>query len=63
MGIGSADNLVALNLGVGNLTNDVLVGESDNHTVLGSVVLILVLNDKSSSGIVISSALCRKETI
>ena len=44
---------VPLNSGVRYLTGDVLVGETDNHPVLGSVVLIFVLDTETFSGIVV----------
>ena len=47
---------VSLNSGVRYLTGDVLVGESDNHPVLGSVVLIFVLDTETFSGIVVGFA-------
>lgn len=58
MGIGRADDNIALNLGVSDLSDDVLIGEADNHPVFGSVVLVLVLNDQTLSGVVIGFALC-----
>ena len=41
---GSEDN-VSLNLGINDLTNNVRIGDTNNETILGSVVLVLVLND------------------
>jgi len=40
-----------------DLACDVLVGEADDEAVLGGLVLILVLDDEPSSGIVVSLAL------
>merc|ERR1719348_2353212 len=56
-GIGGAHHLVALQVGVGDLTCDVLVGNPDNHAVLGGVILVLVLDDKTFAGIVVGLAL------
>lgn len=39
------------------LATDILVGETDNHTVLRSVVLVLVLNDKAATSEVVSPSL------
>jgi len=44
---------VSVNTGVRYLTDDVLVGKSDDQSVLGSVVLVLILADKTTSGEVI----------
>lgn len=55
--IRSADNLVAFDLGVSNLADDVLIGKADNQTVLWGVVLVLVLHNQASPGIVVSAAL------
>ena len=41
-----------LELGVDNLDDDLLVGEPDNEPVLGRVVLVLGLGDKTLSGVV-----------
>merc|ERR1719328_68421 len=56
-GVGGAHHLVALQVGVGDLTCDVLVGDPDNHAVLGGVILVLVLDDKTFAGIVVGLAL------
>ena len=42
---------------VTDLAADIPVGEPDNHSVLGSVVLVLVLHNQSFAGIVVSLAL------
>ena len=39
------------------LTTDVFIGETNNHAVLRGVVLVLVLNYKTTSGIVICLSL------
>lgn len=57
MRVGRADNTIALNASVSDLSGDVLVGQTHNQTVLGRVVLILVLESQTLSGIVISFAL------
>lgn len=56
--VGGADDLVALNLGIRYLRDDVLVGEPDDKAVLGRVVLVLGLSDKLAPGVVVRLALC-----
>jgi hypothetical protein len=55
--VSGSKNEIALELGIDDLTDDVLVGETDDHSVLGRVVLVLGLNDKSLSGIVVGLTL------
>jgi hypothetical protein len=55
--IGGRENEITLELGVDDLTNNILVGETDNESVLGRVVLVLGLNDKSLTSIVIGLTL------
>ena len=43
VGISRAHHLVTLQVSVGNLAGDVLVGNPHDHAVLGGVVLVLVL--------------------
>jgi len=50
-------DFVSNNLRSDDLSDDFLVGESNDQSVLGSIVLIFVLIDESSSGIVIGLAL------
>jgi hypothetical protein len=50
------EDLVATNLGVNNLRDDVLVGETDDHAVLGRIVLVLGLGDQPLTSIVIGCA-------
>ena len=57
MAVGSRNDAVAFDPGVGDLTADVLVGDADDHAVLGRVVLVLGLNDQLLAGIVVSLAL------
>ena len=57
MTVCGGDNPVSFKPGVCNLTGDVLVGHTHNHAILGGIVFILVLNDETFSGIVISFAL------
>jgi hypothetical protein len=49
-------NTITLKSGVDNLTDDVLVGNTDNESVLGSIVLVLVLNNQALASIVVSLA-------
>lgn len=53
---GSHDN-ISSDLGVDNLGNDVLVGESHNQSVLGGVVLGLVLGDQTLTSVVVGLTL------
>lgn len=55
--VSSAEDLVALEGGVDDLSDDSGVGGSGNQSVLGGVVFILILDDQSLSGIVISDSL------
>ncbi len=57
MAVGGSDDPVALDAGIGNLTADVLVGGADDHAVLGRIILVLVLDDKTLAGIVVGLAL------
>lgn len=40
-------SLYSIGLKHAHLADDVPVGETDNHPVLGGVVLVLILNDKA----------------
>merc|ERR1719394_704218 len=55
--VGSGDDDVPLESGVGDLAADVSVGASNDHPVLGGVVLVLVLDDETFAGIVVGPAL------
>jgi len=55
--VSGLDDHVSVNTGVRYLTDDVLVGKSNDQSVLGSVVLVLILADKASSGKVVGFAL------
>lgn len=44
-----------------DLANDILVGEANNHPVLGGVVLVFVLDDQAFAGIVVSLTLWNKQ--
>ena len=57
MAVRGADDDVSLEPGVGNLAGDVGVGATDDQPVLGGVVLVLVLDDKTLAGEVVSSSL------
>ena len=52
--ISSSQNDITLNLGVDDLADDVSVSDTDNEAVLGSVVLVLVLDDQALASIVVS---------
>lgn len=51
--VGSAKDLVARDLGGDDLTDNILVGEADNETILRSVVFILGLGDETFAGVVV----------
>ena len=55
--VGRGKNKVTLELGIDNLADNILVGEADNKTVLGRVVLVLGLDNKTLASVVISLAL------
>ena len=57
MAVSGSHNPITLKAGIGNLTSDVFVGTSHNHTILGRIVLVLVLNDETFTGIVVGLAL------
>jgi len=57
VGVGSAEDLVTANLRVDDLADDVLVGETDDETVLGRIVLVLGLGDQPLAGIVVGLSL------
>jgi len=57
MCVSGTDDSISLDLSVRYLTDDVFVGEANNHTVLGGVVLVLVLNTEAFAGIVVGSSL------
>merc|ERR1719187_2545637 len=55
--VSCTDNDVAFKPGVGDLAADVLVGEPDDHPVLGGVVLVFVLDDQALPGEVVGVSL------
>lgn len=57
MGVGRSDDNVSLDLGKDQLADDFGVGEADDEAVLGSVVLVLVLDDQALTGIVVGLTL------
>jgi hypothetical protein len=57
MGVGRGKDKVTLNLGIDHLANNVSVGDTDNQTILGGVILVLVLDDQALAGIVVSLSL------
>lgn len=56
MSISRGQQDIPLDFGVNNLADDILVGDADDETVLGGVVLVLLLNDETLASIVISLA-------
>jgi hypothetical protein len=55
--VGGGKNNITSDLGVDDLGNNVGVGETDDESVLGRVVLVLILDDKALAGIEISLTL------
>ena len=53
LGVSLSENSITLDGGVDDLDNDAAVGSSDAQSVLLGVVLVLVLLDQSSSGLVV----------
>ena len=53
MCICSRETDISLNLCINDLTDDVLVGDTNDESVLGRIVLVLGLSDKSLASIVI----------
>ena len=51
--VGSAEDFVARDLRGDNLTDDIFIGEADNQAVLGGVVFVLGLGDKTLAGVVV----------
>lgn len=51
--LGGHEDLVTANLRVDDLADDVLVGEADDKTVLGRIVLVLRLGDQPLARIVV----------
>jgi hypothetical protein len=57
VGVGAGKDLVARDLGVNNLGDDVTVGETNDQAVFGSIVLVLGLGDEALPGVVIGLSL------
>lgn len=57
MAVGSAEDLVTGDLRVDDLSDDVAVGETNDHAVLGRIVLVLGLGDQALTGIVVGLTL------
>ena len=57
LGVSLSEDSIALDGGVDDLNDDAAVGSSDAQSVLLGVVLVLVLLDESSSGLVVSLSL------
>lgn len=57
VGVSGGEDLVTRDLRVDDLSNDVAVGEADNQTVLGRVVLVLGLGDEALTGVVVGLTL------
>jgi hypothetical protein len=57
VGVGSDKDVITVDARVDDLADDVAVGETDNKTVLGRVVLVLVLSDELATLTVVSLTL------
>lgn len=57
MRVGSADDTIAFDASISNLTSNVAVAQTYNQTILRCIVLILVLEDQAFSGIVVGLTL------
>lgn len=57
MRVSGSQNDITLDLGINDLTDDIGVSDTDNETVLGGVVLVLVLDDQTLTSIVIGLSL------
>lgn len=57
MAVGGSNNTVSLETSVCDLAADILVRRANNHTILGGIVFILILDDKAFAGIVVGLAL------
>ena len=57
MAVGGADDNISLKPGVSDLAADVGVGGTDDHPVLGGIVFILVLDNKTFAGEVVGLSL------
>ena len=57
VGVGCSHDHITLDLRVGDLADDVAVGETDDQPVLVGVVLVGVLDHKLSAGVVVGLAL------
>lgn len=57
VGVGGGEDLVAGDLRVDDLGDDVAVGEANDHAVLGSIVLVLGLGDEALASIVVGLSL------
>ena len=55
--VGSGHDVITVDAGVHDLADAVAVGETDNKTVLGGVVLVLVLDHKAQTLTIVSLAL------
>ena len=53
MRVGSAEDLIASDLGGDDLHDNIAVGEADDETVFGCIVLVLGLGDETLASIVI----------
>ena len=54
--VGCAKDLVAGDFGGNDLADDIFVGEADDEAVLGSIVFVLGLGDKTLAGVVVRLA-------
>ena len=57
VGVGGGDDLVTVETSVSDLGDDIAVGDTHDHAVLGRIIFVLVLNHKTLAGEVVSLAL------
>lgn len=53
MCVGRSHDVISLQSGVGNLGNNILVGEADDEAVLRGVVEVLLLGDEALACVVV----------
>lgn len=57
MRVGGTHNAISLDAGIRDLTSDVAVADADNQTIFRGVILVLVLEDETLTGLVIGFTL------
>merc|ERR1719215_113081 len=57
VGVGTSNDTITRELRIDQLVDDILVGDTNNHTVLGGGILVLILGHEPLTSIVVSFAL------